>query len=184
MTQQIRRRFTPQEKVAILRQHLLEGKPVSDDCDSHGLKPRLFTRWQKEFFENGAAADFEKTDRRTAQAQQRRTPPVMLRAPPVMWRVVAFHGPGPRAPAVRRPRRGLPRRDSAASGPKYCARARPHAVDVRAGRSSRQAPRNWRGAARRRIRGKPLAPVCARASVRRCVGAVEHYLSLARGDCM
>ena len=45
---------------------------MSDDCDSHGLKPSLFTRWQKEFFENGAAA-FEKTDRRTAQAQQRRT---------------------------------------------------------------------------------------------------------------
>ena len=29
-------------------------------------------RWQKEFFENGAAA-FEKTDRRMAEAQQRRT---------------------------------------------------------------------------------------------------------------
>lgn len=72
MTQRIRRKFTPQEKAAILRQHLLEGKPVSDDCDSHGLKPSLFTRWQKECFENGAAA-FEKTDRRTAQAQQRRT---------------------------------------------------------------------------------------------------------------
>ena len=72
MTQRIRRKFTPQEKAAILRQRLLEGKPVSDDCDSHGLKPSLFTRWQKECFENGAAA-FEKTDRRTAQAQQRRT---------------------------------------------------------------------------------------------------------------
>ena len=72
MTQQIRRKFTPQEKVAILRQHLLEGKPVSDVCDSHGLKPSLFYRWRKAFFENGAAA-FEKTDRRTAQAQQRRT---------------------------------------------------------------------------------------------------------------
>ena len=71
-TQQTRRKFTPQEKVAILRQHLLEGKPVSDVCDSHGLKPSIFYRWQKEFFENGAAA-FEKTDRRTAQAQQRRT---------------------------------------------------------------------------------------------------------------
>ena len=72
MTQRIRRKFTPQQQAAILRQHLLEGKPVSDDCDSHGLKPGLFTRWQKACFENGAAA-FEKTDRRTAQAQQRRT---------------------------------------------------------------------------------------------------------------
>ena len=52
MIQQIRRKFTPQEKVAILRQHLLEGKPVSDDCDSHDLKPNRFYRWRKEFFEN------------------------------------------------------------------------------------------------------------------------------------
>ena len=52
MIKQIRRKFTPQEEVAILRQHLLEGKPVSDDCDSHGLKPNRFCRWQKEFFEN------------------------------------------------------------------------------------------------------------------------------------
>ena len=72
MTRQIRWKLTPQEKVAILRQPLLEGKPVSDDCDSHGLKPSLLYRWQKACFENGAAA-FEKTDRRTAQAQQRRT---------------------------------------------------------------------------------------------------------------
>ena len=31
----------------------------------------VFYRWQKEFFENGAAA-FEKTDKRTEQAAQRR----------------------------------------------------------------------------------------------------------------
>ena len=78
MTRQIRRKFTPQEKVAILRQHLLEGKLVSDVCDSHGLKRSLFYRWRKEFFENGTAA-FEKTDRRTAQAQQRRTAELEVR---------------------------------------------------------------------------------------------------------
>ena len=71
MTKKIRRNFTPQEKVSILKQHLLEGKSVSDVCDAHGLNPTQFYRWQKEFFENGAAA-FEKQDKRTAQAQQRR----------------------------------------------------------------------------------------------------------------
>jgi transposase-like protein len=71
MTKKIRRKFSPQEKVAILKQHLLEGKSVSDVCDQHGLNPNVFYRWQKEFFENGAAA-FEKTDKRTAQAEQRR----------------------------------------------------------------------------------------------------------------
>jgi transposase-like protein len=42
--------------VAILRLHLVENVPVSDVCDRHGLKVNLFYRWQKEFFENGAAA--------------------------------------------------------------------------------------------------------------------------------
>ena len=55
----------------ILKQPLLEGKAVSDVCDAHGLNPNVFYRWQKEFFENGAAV-FEKTDKRTEQVAQRR----------------------------------------------------------------------------------------------------------------
>ena len=51
-----RRHFSPQEKVAILRQHLLEKVPVSDLCQQHGIGVNLFYRWQKEFFENGHAA--------------------------------------------------------------------------------------------------------------------------------
>ena len=30
--------------------------PISDLCDERGLPPTVFYRWQKEFFENGAAA--------------------------------------------------------------------------------------------------------------------------------
>ena len=52
----VRRRFTGQQKVAILREHLVEKAPVSQVCDKHGLNPTAFYRWQKEFFENGAAA--------------------------------------------------------------------------------------------------------------------------------
>ena len=51
-----RRNYTPQEKVEIIRRHLLEGMPVSDLCDEYNLNPNVFYRWQKEFFENGAAA--------------------------------------------------------------------------------------------------------------------------------
>ena len=51
-----RRQFTPQQKVAILREHLVEHVPVSDLCDKHKLHPTLFYQWQKAFFENGAAA--------------------------------------------------------------------------------------------------------------------------------
>src|SRR5450432_4105327 len=48
-----RRHLTPEEKIAALKRHLLEGVPVSTICDDLGIAPTLFYRWQKEFFENG-----------------------------------------------------------------------------------------------------------------------------------
>jgi len=51
-----RKRFTAEEKVRLLRLHLLEKVPVSDVCDEYGVNPNMFYRWQKQFFENGAAA--------------------------------------------------------------------------------------------------------------------------------
>jgi transposase len=50
-----RRKFSAEDKVRILRMHLLEGQSISDLCDQHGLNPNIFYRWQKQFFENGAA---------------------------------------------------------------------------------------------------------------------------------
>jgi transposase len=66
-----RKHYTGQEKVAILRRHLLEQEPVSKLCDELGLQPTVFYRWQKEFFENGAAA-FETNRRSDHQAEQDR----------------------------------------------------------------------------------------------------------------
>jgi len=51
-----RKKYSAQEKVRLLRLHLIEKEPVSDICDRHGLNPNVFYRWQKVFFENGAAA--------------------------------------------------------------------------------------------------------------------------------
>ena len=51
-----RKHYSATDKVTILRLHLLEKKPVSDLCDQFGIQPNLFYRWQREFFENGAAA--------------------------------------------------------------------------------------------------------------------------------
>jgi transposase len=50
------RQRTPEQKVAILRQVLVEKQPISKVCDEHGMSPTLFYEWQKQFFENGAAA--------------------------------------------------------------------------------------------------------------------------------
>ncbi len=66
-----RKHYTPEEKVAILRRHLLEKEPTSKLCDEFGVRPTVFHRWQKEFFENGAAA-FEQKSRPNHSADQER----------------------------------------------------------------------------------------------------------------
>ena len=66
-----RKHYSPEEKVTILRRHLLEHEPISKLCDELGLQPTVFYRWQKEFFENGAAA-FEQKARPNHSGDQER----------------------------------------------------------------------------------------------------------------
>ena len=66
-----RKHYIAEEKVAILRRHLLDHEPVSSLCDELGLQPTVFYRWQKEFFENGAAA-FQRKGRADQDAEQER----------------------------------------------------------------------------------------------------------------
>ena len=66
-----RKHCTGEEKVAILRRHLLEQETVSKLCDELGLQPTVFYRWQKEFFEKWAAA-FQVKGRTDRQAEQER----------------------------------------------------------------------------------------------------------------
>ena len=61
-----RRHFSPEQKVALLRLHLLEHKPISDICQRHNLSVNLFYLWQKQLFENGTAAFDNSGKRRKA----------------------------------------------------------------------------------------------------------------------
>ena len=65
-----RKHFTPEEKVAILRRHLVDKIPVSELCEELGLRPTVFYRWQKELFENGAAA-FQSQERPQRQVEEK-----------------------------------------------------------------------------------------------------------------
>ena len=49
-----RRRFTGAEKLANLREHLIEKTPLSEVCQKHDISPPLFYFWQKKLFEEGA----------------------------------------------------------------------------------------------------------------------------------
>jgi transposase-like protein len=53
---QTRRHFTPQEKVAIVKRHLLEAVPISKLCDEFEINPTLFYQWQRQLFENAHLA--------------------------------------------------------------------------------------------------------------------------------
>ena len=49
-----RHAYTPEEKVHILKRHLIDRVAISDLCDEYHLQPALFYSWQKQFFEKGA----------------------------------------------------------------------------------------------------------------------------------
>ena len=62
-----RKKYTSDQKVQIIKKHLVDRVPLSDLCDQHGLHPTVFHRWQKAFFENGSKA-FE-TDKDSEKAR-------------------------------------------------------------------------------------------------------------------
>jgi transposase-like protein len=66
----VRRNYTAEEKVAIVRRHLVDKEAVSKLCDEFNLQPTVLYRWQKDLFENGAAA-FQ-TKSRPQQVEQER----------------------------------------------------------------------------------------------------------------
>jgi transposase len=51
MSKRTRRRHTPEQKAALLRQHLVEKKPVSDVCNGAEIQPSVFYKWEKELIE-------------------------------------------------------------------------------------------------------------------------------------
>ena len=62
-----RANFTAAEKVAIVREALLEGKPVSEVCERYRIQPSQFYQWQKQLFEGGVAAFGHDADRDAAR---------------------------------------------------------------------------------------------------------------------
>ncbi|HUV62849.1 MAG TPA: transposase [Sedimentisphaerales bacterium] len=75
-----RRQFSAQEKVEVLRLHLLEHKPISEVCEQYQLNPTVFYRWQKDLFDHGAAGV---SSNRSGAYKQRVGSPL-----PVTWQPV------------------------------------------------------------------------------------------------
>jgi len=70
-SKQKRRRFSPENKVRILRLHLVEKVTLSEVCTTEDISPDRFYTWQKQFFEGGAAA-FEPAPKPGQDPKERR----------------------------------------------------------------------------------------------------------------
>ena len=64
-----RKYLSADQKVAIVRRHLLENVPVSDLCDEFGIHTTQYYAWQKQLFE-GAAQVFERQPNKANQNRQ------------------------------------------------------------------------------------------------------------------
>ena len=65
-----RRNWSADEKIKLLRRHLIEKTPISKVCEEASLAPSLFHRWQEQLFQNAALALEGKRPERN-QDQQR-----------------------------------------------------------------------------------------------------------------
>jgi len=66
-----RKHYSAEEKVAILRRHLLDKVPLSKLCEEIKIQPTVFYRWQKMFFEKGALVFGQQPDKNNEQLQKR-----------------------------------------------------------------------------------------------------------------
>ena len=67
-----RRHWTVDEKIKLLRRHLIERFPISTICDEAHLAPSVFHRWQEQLFLNAALAlEGSRRPDRGGQDQQR-----------------------------------------------------------------------------------------------------------------
>lgn len=64
MSKRSRRQHTAEQKAELLRQHVVDKKPVSEICNEANIQPSLFYTWQRELMA-GAPSVFSNGRRRS-----------------------------------------------------------------------------------------------------------------------
>ena len=65
-----RKQYSPEQKVSIVRRHLLENVSISDLCDEYGIHPTQYYQWQKQLFEHGEGAFARRHNKANVKRQQ------------------------------------------------------------------------------------------------------------------
>lgn len=60
-----RNSYSSEQKVKILKEHLVNRREISDICNEYSIHPNMFYKWQKQFFENGTRAFQNQKDTKT-----------------------------------------------------------------------------------------------------------------------
>ena len=55
------RSFSAEQKLGIVKEHLVDKMPVADVCEKHDIQPSVYYSWQKALFEYGASFDRKKS---------------------------------------------------------------------------------------------------------------------------
>ena len=66
MKRKKRQYYTSEEKVSIIKRHLVDREEVSAICEDLKLHPSVFYEWERKFFENGVKA-FESEEKGEAK---------------------------------------------------------------------------------------------------------------------
>ena len=67
MSKRTRRRHTPEQKATLIRQHLVDRKPVSEICNAAEIQPSVFYKWERDLL---AAAPSLFANRRAPSREQ------------------------------------------------------------------------------------------------------------------
>lgn len=66
-----RKKRTSEEKLALLKRHLVKGEKISDICEEEGIAPSQFYGWQQTLFDDGAQV-LERKDRSSAAKESKK----------------------------------------------------------------------------------------------------------------
>jgi transposase len=64
-----RKQYTSEQKVAIIKEHLVGKKAASDLCEQYGIAVNMFYRWQEEFFLRSAGVFDQQRARPAAETR-------------------------------------------------------------------------------------------------------------------
>jgi len=87
-----RRSWSADEKIRVLRRHLIEKIPISKLCEEEKVAPSMYHRWQEQLFQNAALAlEGKRADRHPEQQKIEKLEQKIRQKDEVLGELMAEH---------------------------------------------------------------------------------------------